>query len=118
MSHPDGDPPRPRRVFDFDTLVDYAGLLLAVPLIVFITWLILNPTHFSLRLTGYRVDEVLTAALLDGLIVSIVVIVILLRQRPPTGLIWKVLMLVIFVGLCAGGCWLAAELLNYWSQPR
>jgi hypothetical protein len=118
MSNPDGDPPRPRRVFDLDTLVDCAGLCLAVPLIVFITWLILNPTHFSLWFTGRRVDELLTAAVLDALLLVILVGGILLLRCPPTGIIWKVLTLSILVSLCAGGCWLSAELLNYWSQLK
>jgi hypothetical protein len=118
MSPPDGDPPRPRRVFDFDTLVDYAGVLLAVPLIVIVTWLFLGPTHISLGLSTQRIDEVLTAAALDVAIAVIVAIVFLLRQRPATGLIWRVLISGIFVSLCVGWCWLMVELANYWSQPK
>ena len=118
MSHPDGDPPRPRRAFDLDTLIDCAGVFLAIPLIVVITWLILYPTHLSLPLVKRNLDEVLTAAALDGSIFFISVGVILLIRRPPIGLIWKVLMLGIFLSLCAGSCWLTAEFLNYWWQPK
>jgi hypothetical protein len=91
MSYPDGDPPRPRRVIDVDTLVDYAGLLLIVPLIVLITWLLLNPTQLSLGLTDRRSDEVLTAALFDVLILLIVTGMILRLWRLLASLIWKAL---------------------------
>ena len=116
MSYPDGDPPR--RVVDFDTLVDYAGLLLAVPLIVLITWLILSPAHIGLELSTDRVDEVLTAAVLDVVLAVIVGVIILLRRHPPTGLIWNVLMLIILGSLSAGSCWVTVVLLDYWSQPK
>jgi hypothetical protein len=116
MSHSNGDPPR--RVFDFDTLVDYAGLLVAVPLIVIITWLILSPAHIGLELSTDRVDEVLAAAVLDAVIAVVVGVIILLRRHPPTSLIWNGLMLIIFGSLCAGSCWVAVVLLNYWSQPK
>ena len=118
MSHPDGEPPRPRRVFDFDTLLDYAGVFLAVPFIIFVTWLILNPTHFSLPLIGRHIDELVTAGVLDASIFFIVAGGVLLLRRPPTGLVWKVLTLGIFMTLCAGCCWLIVELLNYWWQPK
>ena len=118
MSRPDGDPRHPRRVSDFDALVDYAGLLVAVPLIVFITWLILSPTHFSLEITGHHVDEILTAHLLDASILLIVACIILLLRHPPIHLLWKGLTLGIFVSLLVVSCWQTMELLNYWSQPK
>jgi hypothetical protein len=116
MSHSNGDPPR--RVFDFDTLVDYAGLLVAVPLIVVITWLILGPTHIGLEPNTHPVYEVLAAAVLDAVIAVIVGVIILLRRHPPTSLIWNGLMLIILGSLCVSCCWVTVVLLDYWSQPK
>ena len=117
MSHPDGDPPR--RGFDFDILVDYAGFLVAVLLIVSITWLfLLNPIHYGLEPNTHPVYEVLAAAVLDAVIAVIVGVIILLRRHPPKRLFWDGLMLTIFGSLCVGSCWVIVVLLNYWSQPK
>jgi hypothetical protein len=118
MSHPDGGPPRPRRIFDLDTLVDYVGLFLVIPLIVFVTWLILNSTHVSLGLTDHLVDELFTAAGLDALTLVAIAGLMLLYRHPPIGLISQAVKVFIVIIFCAGGCCLTAFLLHYWSQPK
>ena len=117
MSHPDGDPPR--RGFDFDILVDYAGFLVAVLLIVSITWLfLLNPIHFGLEPNTHLVHEVLAAGVFDAVLAVIVGFIFLLWRHPPKRLFWDGLMLIIFASLCMGSCGVTVVLLNYWSQPK